>query len=1061
MREMEDCVLWVNSVRPVWIALCALFALSVLSPARADDSSATGGVHVVLFGTDSRALPGVQVSAAGFSADTNADGAANLALPPATHTLRLQVPKALVPEAPIAEGPWVIDIPDVLVAEGQTSELILTLSAQGAIAGLDLQTPATGGETRSLERAYQEALASAPPGTVRGLVLASEGRAPVSGASVYVRGVPVDARTDEAGRFELKLPPGSYALSVIHPKFSTQLVANVAVESEQVTEREVELSPASVELEELVVTAPHIEGGIATLIAERRETTAVADVIGAEQMSRSGASNAAAALLRVTGLTIVDGKFVIVRGMGERYSNLLVNRLQVPSPDPTRRVVPLDLFPAGIIDSVIVQKTYSPDMPGEFGGGSVQLRTKTYPDKFTLNVSAATGGNHLSLLRQGLTSEGGRTDFLGIDDGGRALPGAFDDPRGKIVPAGIRGGGYSEEEIGELDRSLSSNYAVQRRRTPPDISLSVSVGDKYRTRFADVGFVAAVGYKSEYSAQRDAVLRTYVVAENPVKDDFRINRYARQVSLSAFLDWGVEFSKLQKLKFTTMLLRQTDDETIRRVGREENLGATSRLTRLDWVERQVLSQQVGGSHTFPALARFQADWRYAFARATRYQPDRRDYLYVADANEQNYAILGGGNGNERLFADGADSSHEGQLDLTQPVGLWKKLTAKVKAGALAYTRTRDSRVRRFQYTVNGVRPADLLQLPPETLFGPNRPDGVAFRESTFANDSYDAQLSILAGYGMIELPIVKQLDIMAGARFEKAVIRVETFDQFSPGTKQEAELDDKDALPAATVTWRFIKDFQLRGGYSRTLNRPDFRELSESRFNDVESNSLIVGNAKLKRARIDNLDARLEWYYTSDEVFSVGAFAKFFDDPIESVQRQSGSELIFSFENSDSAKSYGLEFEGRKRFDFVNKRLDPLFAAANFTLIKSTVSVPLSDGSTYDRPLASQSPYVLNLQLGWDDSAEGGSGVAASLLYNVFGKRLRNVGNPETDYPDVYERPVHSLDFVASQNLPHGWKLGLRLRNLANAQVVWTQGDLEVRRFRRGVDGQLNASWSY
>lgn len=898
-------------------------------------------------------------------------------------------------------------------------------------------------------------------GTVSGTIRASEDEGSVEDARVYVRGEALETRSDSSGAFSLAVPSGVHQLSIIHPGFATLTVSKVEVRPGKTVTLDLSLRPASVEMDEMVVTGSHIKGGIATLIAERRETSAVADVIGAEQMARSGDTNAATALSRVTGITVIDGRYVIVRGMGERYSTMTLNRLQVPSPDPTRRVVPLDIFPAGVIDSVVVQKSFSPDLPGEFGGGLVQLRSRDYPKEFTLNLNVATGGNTNALLQERVTYEGGKRDYLGADDGTRALPDNFNDPRGKLVVKGrFDETGYTAEEIAALGKELPNNLSTKKETAYPDLTLGASVGDRYRLRHAKIGFVAAAGYRSEYRSIIDGIDRLFPAGESEPNEDFLVDIYRRQISLSGFLDWGVEFSDRQKLKFTTMLLRQTDDSTQLRDGYDANVDTDTKRSILSWVERQILLQQVSGMHKFEQLREFQIDWRYAFARATRYEPDRREVTYQQESDTGAY-IIPGANGIRRVYGDLDDDTHEGGLDLTQPFRVWSRLEAKAKVGGLLYYRKRVADVRRFNYFVGEV-PVETRQGPPEGVIGGDAiGTTVDFIEDTLETDAYDADMQIEAGYGMLELPILKSLDIMGGARVEHATINVTTFAPFDADmTKVTASLDDVDVLPAASATWRFVEDFQLRAGYSKTLNRPDFRELSPSRYYDLDANLLLVGNPNIKRALIQNYDLRVEWYYTPDEVFSIGGFFKQFQDPIEQTQGL-GAERFYTVTNADKAVSMGLEVEGRKRFGFMSKALEAMYLAANFSLITSTVDVIYGGDGLYHRPLQGQSPWVVNMQLGWDDSDEGGTGTSASLLFNTAGQRIRFVGSPEMMLGDIYEQPIHRLDFVMSQELPHKLKLGVRARNLLNAEERWTQSGNTLRLFKRGADFQVSLAWSY
>jgi outer membrane receptor protein involved in Fe transport len=887
-------------------------------------------------------------------------------------------------------------------------------------------------------------------------VISAEDTIGIEAANVYVRGSEHATTTDSSGAFTLSLPAGTYQIAAISPGYSTMTISKVEVRTGQTAALEFKLQPGSVEIEEMVVTGSRIKGGIATLIAERRQATAVADVIGAEQMSRSGDSNAASALSRVTGITVIDGRYVIVRGMGERYSSMLLNRFQVPSPDPTRRVVPLDIFPAGVIDSVIVQKTYSPDLPGEFGGGMVQLRSRDYPHNFVLNINGATGGNFGTMLQDRLTYDGGKYDLLGVDDGTRALSKSIKNSGGKIGPT------HTEEELVEFGRSLPVNYDRKREIAWPDLTLGASVGNEFRLRYAKIGFVAAVGYRSEYRLIDRFVQRRYQTVEDEVPlTDTLMDQHRRQIGLAGFLDWGVTFSPEHKLKFTTMVLRQTDDTTQYRQSLDDQRG---RRTLLSWIERQVLMQQLTGTHTFKKLHNFHAEWRYAFGQAQRLEPDRREYLYLPSPEDGVYELAPGSNNHFRLFGELKDNTHEALLDLAQPFPIWSHLEAKLKLGGLFYRRDRSADARTFEYQVRGQM-IDRAQSPSAVLSRDNIGNGVEFLEVTRPTDSYDAFTQIEAGYAMLDLPIVSAFDLTGGARLEHAHIEATTFDPFNrEGDKISANLDNTDVLPAATATLRIPHDLQLRAGYGRTLNRPDFREVAETRYYDLDANLLLIGNSEIKRASIENFDARFEWYYTPDEVFSVSGFLKLLDDPIENAL-QAGAEEVYTVRNAAKAMIYGLELEGRKRFNFIAKVLSPMYVAANFSLIHSEAEIAVADtdgdgmGSTYRRPLQGQSPWVINAQLGWDDS--DGTGTAASLVFNSAGRRIRIIGSPEDLTGDTYEQPIHRLDFVISQELPHKLKIGARVRNILNAREQWTQDGRTVRDFRRGGDLQVSLAWSY
>ncbi|MFB6375339.1 MAG: carboxypeptidase regulatory-like domain-containing protein, partial [Bradymonadaceae bacterium] len=398
----------------VLLVLFGFASPTMAQQASSNDTAGTeksGALHGVVFGpSDELPLQGATVEIDGDQrATTNADGAFRVSLAPGNHRLRL------IP--PGREG---VDVDAVETVAGQTTEVIVEFRADGP-AAVDVAAPG-GKKPSDAQRSSDESEPTGEPGTLTGTVTSREDGSPVAGAQVIVRGADGETKTDEKGRFRLELPSGNWDVSVVHAQYSTGTKRDIAVKSNETTEVTWELTPAAVRLSAHTVTIPKIEGGTIAMTEKRKESTAATDVIGAEEMSKSGDSTAAGALKQVTGLTVVGGKYVYVRGLGSRYASSLLNGSTLPSPEPEKRVVPLDLFPTSMLQSVTVQKTYTPDMPGGFGGGVVRMKTREYPDEFTLELGLSTGGNTRTTFQKGLGYQGGSTDWLGVDDGTRALP---------------------------------------------------------------------------------------------------------------------------------------------------------------------------------------------------------------------------------------------------------------------------------------------------------------------------------------------------------------------------------------------------------------------------------------------------------------------------------------------------------------------------------------------------------------------------------------------------------------------------------------------------------------
>lgn len=1036
-------------------------APALASPAGA----ATGSLHVVVFVDGvSGSLEGIQVSDdQGGRFRTNAEGAARLQLSEGEHCVRVTLPAELSRDA----TPRAHDVCGVVIVGGESTQAIVTLDASGqGPPRVDLMAPHEAAAARAAEQRLDQQLAEKRQGTLRGSVIAFDTRAPVAGARVFVRGLSAEAVTDAGGRFELVLPEGSYQLSLIHSKYSTLSRDGVEVKGDAVSELELELTPSAAELDDFVVVAPHVSGGVAALMVERRASSNVTDVIGTEEMTRAGASDAAGALRRVTGINVVGGRFVYVRGMGERYSATLLNGQMIPSPDPERRVVPLDLFPTQVLESVIIQKTFSPDLPAEFGGGMVQLRTRSYPESALFQVGLSLGANTQTTFRDGPVYEGGDLDFIGTDDGTRALPAAVRDA-GQLRRGTMFEPGQTDEELQALGRSMPNLWNVYRTRTPPDSRLTLAFGNRWQLGSVPFGVLASGVFSTAYNRvvtdNRRFLVSGAVEGGLEVNDEFRIESLEQTITSGGIATIGAEPLPGHELRSTTLLLRVTDDRVDLVTGYNDNIGRQVRGARLRYIERQLLSEQLTGRHTFEALRKATLEWNYAFANASLDEPDRREYFYYGgfDRNAVG-APFSLGEEPERLYTVLDDRLHDLRLAFTQPVGIWSGLEAKAKLGMTLVNRDRESDVRRYRIFTRGTRITDAVnQQAPEDILTPENfaPDGLVLGNVTDESDTYTAAQRLRAGYLMAEVPLAERFEIMGGARLESSTQNVITTSRFNPGAAEESSLENTDILPAATATWRFSDEMTLRGGFGRTVSRPEFRELANVPFYDVTTNAAFSGNPDLQRASIDNFDLRWEWYFAADELLSLGGFYKTFDKPIELVVEGGGGGDAFTWQNATSATNYGVELEGRRGLGFLADPLENFFVAFNLAYIQSDVDLRATSGlaTSRQRPLQGQAPYVINAQFGFDDAIEG-SGTTATLLYNVTGRWIAQVG--VSGAPDIYQEPVHQIDFAGSQRLPGGFNLTLRANNLLNPKERRMQGSQVAREFQSGRSVSLGLTWA-
>lgn len=1000
---------------------------------------------------------------------TDQRGLATLELTPGIHYLELRVEDFVVLDQ------------QILATQDEVSQWIVDISAGGS-AIFDVESSNPGGPAAAASDQTAGAAttdADLEPGIIVGrLVNADDGTA-VAGARLFISGIAGDTRSANDGSFRVEVPPGEYSVSVLHSGFNTLTEDGVIVEEAGEVDLEFTVTPAGSELPEFVVVVPHISGSLASVLEERREDVSVANILGAEQISKAGDSDAASALKRVTGLTLVGGRFIFVRGLGERYSSTLLNGANVPSPNPTRRVVPLDLFPAGIIDSIAVQKSFTADMPAEFGGGTVQLRTKNVPEAPFLNLEVKLGYNDQTSGKQGISYRGGDDDWTGYDDGSREMSAELME----AIADGTRlrefnrftGVGFTQEELETIGKSLNVNYDVQQKDIPLNRGFGLAGGTRWDIHqgFA-IGFLGALDYDDKWLTTVQQRTDFVVSGDELVpENDYTYFISGRSIDLSGFWTMGAEITENHRLTWNWMQLRNTTDKTQRQQGFNKDAeGGDVQFTELEWLERQLISNQFLGQHVIPQLWDLSIDWDITSATAETDEPDTRAYRYDPDTlteSEDDLIFSLRNDSNQRRWGQLEDTSDSWNLNITQPLRFFDRLETTLKLGLSSVEKDRDSSIRRFAFQSKGPISGnvDLRRNPSveKIIFDQTiDPRGWQLNEVTIATDAYQADQTIDSRYVSADFLLDEWLRLGAGIRKETSEQSVTTFDLFDPDNNPVlSELDTDDQFVSFNSTLIF-GNHQLRAGYGETTNRPDFKELSPALYKDPFLDRFVKGNPDLIPSYITNYDLRWDWYFDQGEFVSVGAFYKEFEDPIENVIL-AGAAQITTFDNAESAENLGLEFEFYTKLDFIgqwwgnSESWERWYINTNYAWIDSEITLNERNSAvqtSQTRPLQGQSPYVWNFQLGYDDIDHG---INAALLYNVFGERIVDVGT--NGAPDIYQQPRPILDFVYSQKFKDHWKVKFRARNLLNAEVEITQGDKTRRGFTVGRDYQLSLEWSF
>ena len=870
-------------------------------------------------------------------------------------------------------------------------------------------------------------------------------------------------------------------------------------------------------IEEVVVLG-RFKAAATDIVSERIDSDVPVDLLDAEGISRVGDSDVAQALRRVPGLTVAQGKFVYVRGLGERYSSALLNGAAVPSPDLTRNVLPLDIFPADIIDALAVQKGFSPEMPAAFGGGNVDIRTKQVPEDRVFSVELSTGWNTGS-GDDGLSYHGGGDDRIGEDDGTRALSGtlreAIQTYRGNISSVNIfntlrRAGGtptlaHAEALNRQLATALNRDIDIGPEDLSPDVKGEITGGYRWflgeRWEF---GFLALGSYANEWR-NRNRINRNVA---NPETDFSRTQRTVESVNITGTANFGLRFTDDHEIGTMSMLLRNTEDDASFSLTCQQGQfndcaddnPTQGRVADIRFEQRELIVNQVRGEHTLgddtyevlPFLERLQllrdttVTWYYSEAEATTDIPNevRVGSLDVLDApygNVVGTSIRSSGTAGDFRFSDLADDVETWGSDVTVPLraGAWDIELS----GGYDYARKARS-YEQISLGIGSTTPgfSTIAEGPPSQVFSDtnlmNPENGfiTLLGVGGFGLESYYAAQITEATYGKFDILIDETWRISGGARWENFIqvsVPVDLLEfggsriPFSAQEIADATINEEDIYPSLALTYIrpgfWSDEFQLRFSWGETVARPDLREVSQSTYIDPLTEARVRGNPFLVPSTLTNFDLRAEWFWDSGDNLTASLFYKDVTDPIETLQGAATEDnIVFNFVNADAVTIYGAEFEGLKSLGFLQgwlgEWIDQFYIAGNVTLSDSELDIRAGglagNITNTSRRMTQQSEWVVNVQLGFD-SFNGKHG--ATLVYNSVGERIFFAGIESFD--DAYEQPFHSLDFVYSWFATENLTLKLRIRNLLDQGVEIEQDGVTILEQDVGATALFDIRW--
>ncbi|MGR6086864.1 MAG: carboxypeptidase-like regulatory domain-containing protein [Arcticibacter sp.] len=928
--------------------------------------------------------------------------------------------------------------------------------------------------------------AIAQTGSIKGIIKEQTTGMGLPGASVVIDGTTNGAMTDINGNFEIRgLKAGTYVLKTSYVGFVSETSQPIKVVEGESASYSIALKENINQLQGAEVVSTRRYNTENAVMMEMRKSEVVSNGVSAQQISKSQDRTATDVVRRLPGVTVQDNGFVFVRGLAERYNVTLLNGVSAPSMDADKRAFALDVIPSAMLDRLVVVKTGSPELPGDFSGGLVRIHTRDVSDDNQIQVGYTTGIRVGTTFSEFYQAPKGSTDWLGADDGTRALPGFF--------PSNL----YDVKDpkaLANLGKALPNNWAAVRTKAGMDQRFSATAFNNFKFGKTKAANVTSIQYGLTYdSYHADNFSYNAYDPINEVSDtiyDYDDETYKENVRLSLLHNWTFLLSPSTKLEFRNFLNQQGSNQAVLRTGSNFEEGSLVKSYAFRYQQRTVYSGQLAGSHDLMA-GTSKIDWVLGYGYSNTSEPDFRRIRTKKDINAVSDSIP-----YQVIIAPSASTLDAGRfysnlMEHTGTVGLnftkdlksrSEDLMPKFKCGLYSETRVRsfDARWMSYKQSKLGMFNNSLLLLPLDQIFAPdniNDTTGFKLEEGTNPSDSYDASNMLLAGYTGISWPFSKRMNVSGGLRFENNRQMLSSRDY----SNRKVEIDNMvpSLLPSINMGYALNDRSQVRLAYFKSVNRPEFRELAPFAYYDFTFNNVLTGNPDLKTPSIHNMDVRYEFYPSNGEMLSVGLFHKVFNNPIEMFfvpGSGGGGTRNFTFGNAEGATSTGLEFEIKKTLKSSVEGL-PLGKWARFlartgvnmnlTWIRSEVN--LGDdavGQESSRPMTGQSPYMINAGI-FHNNQE--ADLQISLMYNIVGKRVFAVGTYGT--PDIYFMPRNSVDLTITKGLGKYTEIKFGVQDLFSQDELYKQDsngngsidskDEDVYRINRGAYISTGVSFKF
>ena len=913
---------------------------------------------------------------------------------------------------------------------------------------------------------------TAQKGTLRGSVSDRESGETLIGAFVTVEGTTTGTVTDLDGNFSLDLPAATYTINVSYVSYAPTIIENVIIKSGDVTVLEqVLLSQKGADLKEIVISAEAIRTSELSLMNMKKNADALLDGISSAQFKKVGDATAVEAAKRVTGVSVEDGKYVYVRGLGDRYTKTTLNQTEIPGLDPDRNSLQMDIFPTNLIDNIVVAKNFTADQPADFTGGLLNVETKSFPEKKMFNVGISTSYNpDMHFNSNFLTYDGGKTDFLGFDDGTRALPAGASQ---REIPTPI--GSATDQEVRDFVTSFNPQLGAKKATSLADYSASVSFGNqldlgKENSPSRKLGYLFSASYKNEYRYYNDVEYGEYQrkIDSTNYEMTYATTQQGQMgernvlIGLLGGLAYKTQFNKY---RLNVMHLQNGESRAaqFRIENNGEAVGQSGYIAasdNLEYNQRSLTNVLLSGSHV-KQEKKWDIDWRISGTRSSNSDPDIRRTAFTLESSDTLFSAGAGGNP-ARIWRSLEELNTHARLDLTKTYSFGEQ-EGKLKFGASQVLKQRNYEILFFDIQFFGSQdwpnPSPNEVLKPENIF-PSENNNIYYQSgnNTPNPNAYSSNVSNTAGYVSNDLRLNKRWRTIIGVRAENYVQRHTGRDQrWASGDTingnnldNEKVLDALDFFPSLNVIYSANESQNIRGSYTKTIARPSFKELSYAQILDPITNRIFNGSlftygnwdGNLVETRIDNLDLRWESFGGEGQMFSVSAFYKKFEKPIEMVripEQQTSTE--FQPRNVGDGQVVGVELEARKNLGFITPTLNKILFNVNVTMVQSKIEMTELEfnsrkqyekaGQTIEntREMAGQSPYVINAGFTYTNDSLG---IDAGLFYNVKGPTLYIVGAGL--FPDIYFESFHSLNFSVSKKFGEEKRssIDFRISNLLN-----------------------------